>query len=47
MHRAAEPGADLSHLPTPDLVAPAFVRFLDAPEAFARFEAQQLVEVKT
>ena len=47
MHRAAEPGVDLSHLPTPDLVAPAFVRFLDAPEAFARFEAQQLVEVKT
>jgi NAD(P)-dependent dehydrogenase (short-subunit alcohol dehydrogenase family) len=43
MHRAAEPGVDLSHLPTPDAVAPAFVGLLDEPAAFARFEAQQLI----
>ena len=43
MHRAAEPGVDLSHLPTPDRVAPAFVRVLEEPAAFGRFEAQQLV----
>jgi NAD(P)-dependent dehydrogenase (short-subunit alcohol dehydrogenase family) len=43
MHRAAEPGVDLSHLPGPEIVAPAFVRLLDASEPFARFEAQRLV----
>jgi NAD(P)-dependent dehydrogenase (short-subunit alcohol dehydrogenase family) len=43
MHRAAEPGVDLSHLPTPDAVAPAFLSLLDEPAAFARFEAQRLV----
>ena len=43
MHRAAEPGVDLSHLPTPDLVAPAFVRLLEDNRAFGRFEAQQLL----
>jgi short-subunit dehydrogenase len=45
MHRAAEPGVDLSHLPTPDAVAPAFVRLLDETAAFGRFEAQQLLSV--
>jgi NAD(P)-dependent dehydrogenase (short-subunit alcohol dehydrogenase family) len=45
MHRAAEPGVDLSHLPTPDSVAPAFVRLLDEEAAFGRFEAQNLVAV--
>src|SRR5947209_1612829 len=45
MHRAAEPGVDLSHLPTPDSVAPAFVRLLDEEAAFGRFEAQRLVGV--
>ena len=45
MHRAAEPGVDLSHLPTPDSVAPAFVRLLDEEAAFGRFEAQRLVAV--
>ena len=45
MHRAAEPGVDLSHLPTPDSVAPAFVRLLTEEAAFGRFEAQQLVAV--
>jgi NAD(P)-dependent dehydrogenase (short-subunit alcohol dehydrogenase family) len=45
MHRAAEPGVDLSHLPTPDVVAPAFVRLLDEPTPFGRFEAQRLAGV--
>lgn len=45
MHRAAEPGVDLSHLPTPDKIAPAFVRLLDEAAPFARFEAQQLLRV--
>jgi NAD(P)-dependent dehydrogenase (short-subunit alcohol dehydrogenase family) len=43
MHRAAEPGVDLSHLPTPDVVAPAFVRLLDETAPFGRFEAQKLL----
>jgi NAD(P)-dependent dehydrogenase (short-subunit alcohol dehydrogenase family) len=43
MHRAAEPGADLSHLVTPDVVAPAFVQLLDETTPFGRFEAQRLV----
>jgi hypothetical protein len=43
MHRAAEPGVDLSHLQTPDLVAPAFVQLLDRREPSGRFEAQQML----
>ena len=45
MHRAAEPGVDLSHLPAPDRVASAFVRLLDEGVPFGRFEAQQLAAV--
>jgi NAD(P)-dependent dehydrogenase (short-subunit alcohol dehydrogenase family) len=45
MHRAAEPGVDLSHLPGPASVAPAFVQLLDEDAAFGRFEAQRLVAV--
>lgn len=45
MHRAAEPGVDLSHLPGPEVVAPAFVRLLELREPFARFEAKQLLGV--
>lgn len=45
MHRAAEPGVDLSHLPTPESVAPAFVRLLDEDVPFGRFEAQHLTGV--
>ena len=30
MHRAAEPGADLSGLPGPEVAAPAFVRLLES-----------------
>jgi NAD(P)-dependent dehydrogenase (short-subunit alcohol dehydrogenase family) len=40
MHRAAEPGVDLSHLPGPEVVAPAFVRLLDEP-APLRVRAQE------
>lgn len=43
MHRAAEPGVDLSHLPGPDVVAPALARLLDEPAAFGRFEAQRML----
>ena len=43
MHRAAEPGVDLSHLPGPAAVAPAFVQLLDQDAPFARVEAQRLV----
>jgi short-subunit dehydrogenase len=43
MHQAAEPGVDLSHLPGPEVVAPAFIQLLDKPAPFGRFEAQRLV----
>ena len=39
MHQAAEPGVDLSNLPGPATIAPAFVRLLDETAAFGRFEA--------
>jgi len=42
MHQAAEPGVDLSHLPGPEVVAPAFVQLLDKAAPFGRFEAQRL-----
>jgi short-subunit dehydrogenase len=45
MHRAAEPGVDLSHLPGPAAVAPAFVELLDEHAPFGRFEAQRLIAV--
>jgi short-subunit dehydrogenase len=43
MHQAAEPGVDLSHLPTPERVAPAFVQLLEDPRTFARIEARAAV----
>jgi short-subunit dehydrogenase len=44
MHREAEPGVDLSHLPGPAVSAPAFLRLFEGETApFGRFEAQQLV----
>jgi NAD(P)-dependent dehydrogenase (short-subunit alcohol dehydrogenase family) len=43
MHRLAEPGVDLSHLPGPELPAPAFVHLVETETApFGRFEAQRL-----
>jgi NAD(P)-dependent dehydrogenase (short-subunit alcohol dehydrogenase family) len=41
LHRLAEPGVDLSHLPGPAVAAPAFVRLIERESAaFGRFEAQ-------
>ncbi len=43
MHRDAEPGADLSNLPDPEAVAPAFVQLLDAAAPFERLQAAALL----
>lgn len=44
MHQEAEPGADLSGLPGPDVPAPAFVDLIEAEtRPFGRFEASRLV----
>jgi NAD(P)-dependent dehydrogenase (short-subunit alcohol dehydrogenase family) len=44
LHREAEPGVDLSHLPGPEVPAPAFVYLVERETApFGRFEAQRLV----
>ena len=44
MHRDAEPGADLSHLPAPEKVAPAIVALLeDDSVKGGRYEAQALL----
>jgi NAD(P)-dependent dehydrogenase (short-subunit alcohol dehydrogenase family) len=41
MHRLAEPGVDLSHLPKPSASAPAFVWLIERETApFARVQAQ-------
>jgi NAD(P)-dependent dehydrogenase (short-subunit alcohol dehydrogenase family) len=43
MHRAAEPGVDLTHLPKAEDVAPAFIALIERQPALAgRFEAQRL-----
>ncbi|MGH2347918.1 MAG: SDR family NAD(P)-dependent oxidoreductase [bacterium] len=48
MHRLAEPGVDLSHLPGPDVPAPAFVWLVEEETApFGRFEAMKLLEKDT
>jgi NAD(P)-dependent dehydrogenase (short-subunit alcohol dehydrogenase family) len=47
MHREAEPGVDLSDLPPPEEVAPAFLRLLEEDAAFGRFEAQAVIERST
>jgi NAD(P)-dependent dehydrogenase (short-subunit alcohol dehydrogenase family) len=44
LHREAEPGVDLSHLPGPEVPAPAFLDLVKRETApFGRFEAQKLV----
>jgi len=44
MHRQAEPGVDLSHLPGPEVPAPAFVHLVEEETApFGRFEAMKLI----
>ena len=48
MHRDAEPGVDLSHLPGPELAAPAFVRLVEnETRQFARVEAQKLIALRS
>lgn len=43
MHQDAEPGVDLSHLPSPAVSAPAFVRLVENEQAaFGRFHAQRM-----
>lgn len=43
MHREADPGADLSRLPSPGVPAPAFVRLVEQETApFGRFLAQRM-----
>ena len=45
MHRLAEPGVDLSHLPGPSVPAPAFVRLVEEEGApWGRFEAMKMIE---
>ena len=44
LHRLAEPGVDLSHLPGPAVPAPAIVRLVEEETVpFGRFEAQRLI----
>jgi NAD(P)-dependent dehydrogenase (short-subunit alcohol dehydrogenase family) len=44
MHRRAEPGVNLSHLPGPEVPAPAFVHLVESETApFGRFEASQII----
>ena len=44
MHRQAEPGVDLSHLPGPEYPAPAFVHLVESETTpFGRFEASQII----
>jgi NAD(P)-dependent dehydrogenase (short-subunit alcohol dehydrogenase family) len=46
LHRDAEPGVDLSHLPGPEVSAPAFLELiLRETAAFGRYEAQKLLAV--
>jgi NAD(P)-dependent dehydrogenase (short-subunit alcohol dehydrogenase family) len=48
MHREAEPGVDLSHLPGPEVPAPAFLRLVgDETASFGRFEALRLLAAGT
>lgn len=48
MHQEAEPGVDLSHLPGPEVSAPAFLWLVEREAApFGRFEAQSLARSAT
>jgi NAD(P)-dependent dehydrogenase (short-subunit alcohol dehydrogenase family) len=45
MHQEAEPGVDLSHLPAPEAVAPAFASLVERETApFGRFVAQRMTD---
>src|SRR5919202_1711201 len=43
IHREAEPGGDLSELPTPAVPAPAFLQLLEDGRPFARLRAMDMV----
>ncbi len=43
MHQEAEPGVDLSHLPSADSVAPALIRVLETEPPEVRIQAQRLL----
>jgi NAD(P)-dependent dehydrogenase (short-subunit alcohol dehydrogenase family) len=43
LHRLAEPGEDLSHLPSPDRVVPALLRLLDEDLPSGRYRAAELL----
>jgi NAD(P)-dependent dehydrogenase (short-subunit alcohol dehydrogenase family) len=46
MHQRAEPGVDLTHLPDPDVPAPAFVRLVEDDRLpSGRYEAMKLIAV--
>lgn len=47
MHRDAEPGVDLSALPTPDVPAPAFLHLAENAAASGRVKAMDLVKEGT
>ena len=47
MHALAEPGVDLSHLASPEDVAPAIVALLDGDRRFQRVEAQRGLRIAT
>lgn len=44
MHRAAEPGVDLSALPGPEVPAPAFLRLVENGRPSGRFKALDLIK---
>ena len=43
MHQEAEPGVDLSHLPSPETVAPFFLQLIAERPSELRFEAQAVL----
>ena len=45
LHRLAEPGEDLSHLPSPDSVVPALLRLVDEDLPSGRYRAADLAAV--
>ncbi len=45
LHRLAEPGEDLSHLPSPEQVVPALLRLVDEDLPSGRYRAAELAPV--
>ncbi len=46
LHRLAEPGEDLSHLPSPDSVVPALLRLVDEDLPSGRYRAAELTPAR-